>query len=118
MSFRFHDGTPVDFQGVEHSFALVLGCAPRSQDHGLQVGPPGMEDALYRAAAAAVAKAMLDEARQTPRPMGTPSIPDPDRDRADKPDHSKKILGLAVLVIAGASVWYYYTRRPPSLEYM
>lgn len=36
IAFRFHDGTPLDFHGVEHSFTIELECALGRSNHALR----------------------------------------------------------------------------------
>lgn len=104
VSFRFHDGTPVNFQGVEHSFALSLGCLPRtSPESGLRA----VDDELFRTAALAVTRAMAGRAVEDRHQLAATETTEPEPRGSMKP---KVATVVAALMVAGG-VWWVMRRR-------
>lgn len=94
VRFRYHDGKPVDFRGVEHSFLLELVTrepSPLPALPALSIQPP---------------KPKRKKAPPTvPAPPAVPAVPAPPAPPA--PNYKKWAMGGAALAAAGGAWWYF-----------
>lgn len=100
VSVRFHDGTPVDFNDVEHSFSIVLGCVPRGSSM------PVVEPAPIPPPSPVVVSTKPRKRATSPKPR-KPNVP------AEKSSSSNvtKLVGGAMLVAAAAGAYVFIVRR-------